>query len=300
MFETSTRRWTVRDLMKVSIDYLTRKGIDEARLTVELLLSHALEWPRLRLYTHHDLPLAEDELQRFRSLLRRRLSQEPVQYIIGEAHFMGLQFHVDERVLIPRPETETLVEQVILWCKEQETGRVLRLLDIGTGSGNIALSCAKFVKDLHVTCVDNNAGPLDVAWTNAERHGVRDRVVVREWDMTQEVPVELRHSFDIVVSNPPYVPLAEWEHLLPHVRDAEPQRALTDGGDGFHFHRRIVGLAFDLLAVDGPVMLEVGDSQADEVARIMKQAGAMSVLVTEDLSRVPRIVTGHFSKASLQ
>lgn len=300
MFETSTRRWTVRELMKVSIDYLVRKGLDEARLTVELLLAHALDWPRIKLYTDHDLPLSDEEIAKFRSFLKRRLSNEPVQYITGEAHFMGLPFHVDDRVLIPRPETETLVEQVILWSKDLEEGATMRMLDVGTGSGNISVACAKFIRGLDVTCVDVNSGALDVTKMNADRHGVLDRITLQEWDMSSAVPDTLRHAFEIVVSNPPYVPLAEWEHLMPHVRDAEPQRALTDGGDGLSYYRRLISIAHDLLDVAGPLVVEVGDRQADEVSRMMKEGGAGRVSVIEDLSRVPRIVAGYFSQASLQ
>jgi len=300
MFETSTRRWTIREIMKVSIDYLARKGIDEARLTVELLLSHALEWPRLKLYTDHDLPLSDKERDRYKNLLRRRVSNEPVQYITGEAHFMGLKFHVDDRVLIPRPETETLVEQVILWSKERSRDRPLRVLDIGTGSGNIAVSSAKFVPNMHVTCVDVHQGALDITLRNAEKHGVQDRISTIEWDMNRDVPEKLQHAFDLIVSNPPYVPLVEWEHLAPHVRDAEPQRALTDGADGYTYHRRLASIAFGLLDGAGLLMLEVGDQQAQDVSRIMREAGGTDVVLTEDLARVPRIVTAKFSIAALQ
>jgi len=286
--------------MKVSIDFLSRKGIDEARLTVELLLAHSLGWPRLKLYTDHDLPLSEDELQRFRATIRRRLANEPVQYIVGEAHFMGLEFKVDERVLIPRPETETLVEQVILWSKNEGKGTSLRMLDVGTGSGNIGISCAKFIPGLQVTSVDANSGALDVTRRNAELHNLHDRVRTHEWDMTHDVPAPFYRSFDIVVSNPPYVPLVEWEHLDPHVREAEPQRALTDGGDGFIYHTRLASIALDLLETAGPLMLEVGDTQAKEVSRLMKSAGANHVSVIDDLSRVPRVVVGTFSIGSLQ
>ena len=286
--------------MKVSIEFLTRRGIDEARLTVELLLAFALNCPRLQLYTRHDLPLSEDELNRFRSLVKRRLANEPVQYITGEAHFMGMQFAVDQRVLIPRPETETLVEQLIVWSKDQNVGHPLRLLDVGTGSGNIAVACAKFVPALHVVATDVNPVALDVARQNAEQHGVTDKIECVEWDMMRDPPAPWRSSFNAVVSNPPYIPLAEWESLEPLIRDFEPQRALTDGGDGLTFHRRLASIALGLLDGRGPLLLEVADGQANEVRRIMKELGADPVTVIEDLSRVPRVVSGIFSRERLQ
>lgn len=280
--------------MRVTIDHLQQRGLEEARLTVELLLAHVLRRPRIELYTGFELPIQPAELDAFRAVLLRRLRGEPLQYIVGTAHFMGLSFHVDPRVLIPRPETETLVEWLMVWAKDLGNEGPLRVIDIGTGSGNIAIAAAKFVKHLHVVGVDMNSASLEVARANAAEHAVSDRVEFLEWNMFEEPPQWLRSAFDAVVSNPPYIPLIEWETLEPHVRNYEPQRALTDGGDGFSCLRRIIALTPLLLKVEGPVALEVGYDQAREVLQMCHNAGGRGGVAHLDLQRVPRVVTARF------
>jgi release factor glutamine methyltransferase len=271
--------------------------MDEARLTVELLLAHVLHRPRIELYTGFELPVAAAELDSFRAVLLRRMRGEPVQYIVGIAHFMGLSFKVDPRVLIPRPETETLVEWLMIWAKDHQA-ESLRVLDIGTGSGNIAISGARFVKNLHVIGIDLNASALELARLNAADHGVAERVEFQEWDMFEDPPHWLRGGFDAIVSNPPYIPLVEWESLEPHIRNFEPQRALTDGGDGLACCRRIAQLAPVLLKQEGPVACEVGYNQSAEVMDLFAQAGGQMVEAHPDLQRVPRIVTANFIPVS--
>ena len=280
--------------MRVTIDHLQQRGLEEARLTVELLLAHVLRRPRIELYTGFELPVQPAELDAFRAVLLRRLRGEPLQYIVGTAHFMGLSFHVDPRVLIPRPETETLVEWLMMWAKDLGNERPLRVLDIGTGSGNIAVAAAKFVKHLHAVGVDMNSASLEVARANAAKHDVTDRVEFLEWNMFDEPPHWLRSQFDAVVSNPPYIPLVEWETLEPHVRNHEPQRALTDGGDGFGCLQRIIALTPLLLRVEGPVALEVGYDQARKMLEVCEAAGGREGAAHPDLQRVPRVVTARF------
>ncbi|MEX0601879.1 MAG: HemK/PrmC family methyltransferase, partial [Bacteroidota bacterium] len=163
MLQQDTRVWTIKDLMKFAIDFLQERGIDEARLNVELLLAHTLKCQRINLYTNFDKPLGRDELKEFRKLYERRLNREPLQYIIGSATFMGLTFRVDSRVLIPRPETETLVEQTMLQCHAYPENRTVSVFEVGSGSGNIAVSLAKFVKIIHVTSIDTSEESLEVA-----------------------------------------------------------------------------------------------------------------------------------------
>ncbi|OYV85737.1 MAG: hypothetical protein B7Z63_05055, partial [Ignavibacteriae bacterium 37-53-5] len=151
--QQESRTWTIRDLMKSAIDHLQRFGFDEARLNVELLLSYALHCQRIQLYTHFDKPIDQEELQTFRGLFERRLRHEPVQYIVESAGFMGLQFAVDPRVFIPRPETETLVEQLLLNCGREQNPQPVAILEIGTGSGNIAVAAAKFLRHAEVTTI---------------------------------------------------------------------------------------------------------------------------------------------------
>lgn len=291
MLQQETKVWTVRELMKISIDLLEKKGFDETRLTVELLLSHALHFQRIQLYTNFDKPLAKDELADFRRLLERRLNREPVQYIVGAAHFMGLPFRVDRRVLIPRPETETLVEQVMLLF-QQANNNPVSVLEIGTGSGNIAVALAKFLKNVSVTSIDVSSEALEVAALNAKVHEVDGLIAFERMDVFEPVDQLLRKRFDIFVSNPPYVSMAEWEQLQQEVRNYEPKHATSDGKDGFVFFRRLVELAPYVLRDEGRVVVEVGFGQADTVKTMMEEAGFFQVAVVPDLQSIPRVVMG--------
>ena len=285
-----TRTWTVRDLMKVCIDLLEKKGIDEARLNVELLLAHALQCPRINLYTNFDKPLTKEELRAFRSLFERRLNREPVQYIIGSTGFMGLQFVVDPRVLIPRPETETLVEQAMLVCQHAQD-RTLTVLDIGTGSGNIAVSLAKFRKNCSVTAIDLADEALQVAQINAERNGVSDRITLIKMDAFEPVDQLLLRRFDLLVSNPPYVSLEEYETLRMEIRRFEPKEAVSDGSDGLEFYRRLVELSPYLLIDGGTIIAELGFREEQAVSEMMHNADFEYITVVPDLQGVPRVIS---------
>ena len=292
MVEGQNDSWTIRSLMKSSIAHLQKHGFDEARLNVELLLAHSLSCQRIELYTNFERPLNKVEVEEFRLLCERRLRHEPVQYIIGSTSFMGLQLKVDPRVLIPRPETETLVEQAMLVCNSlNEEGRI-NIIDVGTGSGNIAIALAKFVKNSFVTGIDNSESALEVATLNRKLHGMESRVDLREIDVSEPVDQLLRRRFDILVSNPPYVPPDEWECLKPEVRDFEPRSATTDSKDGLEFYRRISELAPYLLLDKGTVLLEVGDTQASSVGMMIEEAGFFEIAFVKDLQGVNRVVMG--------
>ena len=284
--------WKVRELMTSAIDQLQKKGFDEARLNVELLLSHSLSCKRIHLYTGFDKPLTKREVDEFRMLLDRRLKHEPVQYIIGSTNFMGLELKVDSRVLIPRPETETLVEQVVFGCHELDDASKINIIEIGTGSGNIAIALAKYIKKSSITTIDNSGAALEVAKINITAHGVASRVTLREIDVFEPVDQLLLRRFDVLVSNPPYVPPDEWEGLRPEVRDYEPRNATADSKDGFEFYRRLVELAPYLLVDEGAVYVEVGFGQAPEVRRLMEAGHFSGVSVTQDLQGTNRVVKG--------
>jgi release factor glutamine methyltransferase len=292
MPEDKTRVWTVRELMKSAMEHLQQKGFDDARLNVELLLAHALDLQRIQLYLHFDKPLSPEELKQFRTLFGRRLKREPLQYIIGSTSFMGLHFTVDARVLIPRPETETLIEQVMLLCQRYPGDAPIHLLDVGTGSGNIAVSIAKYVRHAHITAIDISKEALSVAEENARIHSVDSQIqfsLVDVFDQTEEL---FRKQFDILVSNPPYVPRDEWEQLQKEVRDFEPSAAVTDGKDGYKFYHRLIGMIPDILKPGGGIMLEVGFQQAEKVARELKISGIDQIHITNDLQGIPRVVSG--------
>jgi release factor glutamine methyltransferase len=292
MIEDKTRVWTVRELMKSAMEHLQRKGFEDARLNVELLLAHALEIQRIQLYLNFDKPLSPEELKQFRTLYERRLKREPVQYIIGSTNFMGLHFTVDSRVLIPRPETETLVEQTVLISQRYPSNEPIQVLDVGTGSGNIAISLVKYIKHAHVTAIDISKEALIVAEENARMHSVDSQIqflLIDVFDRTEEL---FRKQFDLLVSNPPYVPKDEWEQLQMEVREYEPSVAVTDGTDGFKFFHRLIGIIPDILKPGGGVMLEVGFNQAEKVARELIHAGIDQLQITDDLQGIPRVVSG--------
>lgn len=292
MLEQKTRVWTIRELMKFAIDHLQRRGFDETRLNVELLLSHALGCQRIQLYTNFDKPLTPEELKAFRTLYERRLNREPVQYIIGSASFMGLQFQVDQRVLIPRPETETLVEQAMLVCQKFAHEQSISIIEIGSGSGNIAVSLAKFVRNASIYSIDTSEEALEVARSNAARHGIEERILFERMDVFEPVDQLLLRRFDLLISNPPYVSQDDWEHLQQEVRKYEPRAAVSDWKDGFEFYRRIIELAPYLLRDQGVVLLELGFGQADDVLAFMKQAGFLRTSLVPDLQGVQRVAIG--------
>jgi release factor glutamine methyltransferase len=292
MIQQKVRVWTIRELMKFAIDHLEKLGFEETRLTVELLLSHALGCQRIQLYTSFDKPLAKEELARFRSLYERRLVHEPVQYIVGSTNFMGLHLRVDPAVLIPRPETETLVEQVMLACNESEAERAVSIIEVGSGSGNIAIALAKFVRNAEIVSIDNSPEAVEIARENAIAHKVDSRIDFRLMDMFEPVDQLLLKRFDVVVSNPPYISGEEWEGLPTEVKRYEPRAALTDFKDGFECHQRIVELAPYLLRNGGGVFVEVGYGQAKQVCEIMRNGGISEVMSVPDLQGVQRIVKG--------
>ena len=292
MPEDKTRAWTVRELMKSAMEHLQRKGFEDVRLNVELLLAHALDLQRIQLYLHFDRPLTSEELTNFRSLYERRLKREPVQYIIGSTNFMGLHFAVDSRVLIPRPETETLIEQTMLLCQRYPSTKTIQVLEVGTGSGNIAVSIAKYIKHAHVTAIDISRDALDVAEMNARMHSVDSQILFSLTDIFDSADELFQKRFDLLVSNPPYIPKDEWEQLQTEVRDFEPSMALTDGKNGLQFYYRIISLIPDILKSGGGIMLEVGFNQAQKVAREMKNAGIEQLQIVNDLQGIPRVVSG--------
>ncbi len=286
------RDWTVLPLLEWAERYLRERSYGESRLNAELLLAHALRLPRLGLYLQFDRPLAAPELALFKKLLLRRLTHEPVQYILGETEFMGLLFEVTPAVLIPRPETENLVEEALRWLRS--SGRAGgSVLEIGTGSGNIAVALGKFLPGAHVTSLEKSSDALDVARRNCARHGPGNVEFLNVDVFSAGFEGEIGgRTFDAVVSNPPYVPGAEFDLLEPEVRDFEPRLATTDGADGFRFIRRIAGLAPGLLRPGGGMFLEIGYGQADAAEIIARESGLTGVGVRRDFAGIGRILRG--------
>jgi len=286
------KTWKLLEMLNWTTDYLNGKGFENARLNAERLLGHALGLRRVDLYLCYDRPLSPEEVARFKALLQRRLQHEPLQYIIGSTEFMSLPFRVNRNVLIPRPETEVLVERVIERCKTKFSHRqAITILDIGTGSGNIAVSLAKFIESAQVTAVDINESILAVARDNAALNGIAEKVHFIEADVLKpDFPAIVDSKFDVIVSNPPYILPQDFERLPEEIRLYEPGVALRDGAEGLAFYRQVAELAHQLLQTDGFIAVEIGLGQRENVVEIFRTRGFDRIEVFRDFNRIERVV----------
>lgn len=266
---TTNETWTIGRLLAWTTDYFAEKGVGEPRLTAEVLLAHASGLRRIDLYTRFEDALDAEPLARFRTLIKRAADHEPFAYLVGEKEFYSLNFYATSAVLIPRPETETLVDAVVDRCKAISLDAP-GILDLGTGSGCIAVALAKQLPGARVVATDISLEALETARRNSDRHGVGERITFVQADRL-DIPAELipHGGFDVLVSNPPYVSRDDMASLDRTVRDFEPHGALTDDGDGFSFYRAIGAGAPNLVRAGGFVMVEVGDGQAERVVEIM-------------------------------
>lgn len=259
---TTEGAWTIRRLLEWTNGFFTRKKVDAPRRSAELLLSHVLKLPRISLYTQFERPLEESQLSEFRELVRRAGEQEPIAYLTRKAHFFNLELDVTRDVLIPRPDTEVLVEQVISRAKQQVGMERPRVLDLCTGSGCIALAIAKQIPALLVTATDISPAALDVARRNAKKLGLDERIVFLQGDLFDALDTAVdRQPYHLIVSNPPYIARPQLATLDKSVRDFEPRLALDGGEDGLDFHRRILARAADHLLPGGRIYLEIAFDQ---------------------------------------
>lgn len=264
-------------------DFFAGKGIDSPRLEAQLLLADVLKLERIALYMQYDRPLDASELDRIRPLVQRRGQREPLQYILGETEFWSLPFRVSPDVLIPRADTEILVEEAL-----KVTGSEGALLDVGTGSGAIAISLATELLGWQVSALDISPAALEVARSNAELNGVEQRVDFLQGTLAQ-LPAE---KYDLIVSNPPYIAQAEWEQLMPEVRDFEPQLALVAADEGLECYRLLARQAQACLNEDGWLLVEIGYQQGDAVQQIFAEAGLTDIYLRQDYAKQPRVVGG--------
>ncbi len=284
---------SVADALRDGTRRLRSGGVDRSpRLDAELLLGAALGLERTALLRAPERALAPGERADYEAFLRRREAREPIAYIRGRRAFRTLELEVDRSVLIPRPETETLVDaalEALAGVAARPYGEEPRALDVGTGSGCIALALAAEDPYVHVSATDIDAAALAVARRNAARHGLEGRVDFVAGDLLAAVPPGLR--FELVVSNPPYVTQAEWERLEPNVRDYEPRGALVGGVDGLEVYRRLVPGAAEVLRPGGVLALEIGVGQAAAVCELIAAAGRYGApRVRPDLAGLPRVV----------
>lgn len=270
MSAVAERVWTPVELVRWTDGYLASRGFSDPRLNAELLLAGVLGLKRLDLYLQFDRPLTVEELAEFKSRLKRRLRHEPLQYIEGTAAFRSLELAVDRRVLIPRPETELLVGEVLAWAASRPGADAL---DLGTGSGAIALSLRREGRFGRVVATDISSAALDVARENSRRAGIADQIDLREGSLFTPVASEV---FDVIVSNPPYVGLEGRPTLAAEVAEWEPAAALFAGAHGLDVIREIVSHAPGHLRDGGLLAIEIGDTQASAVSTLIRETGAFN------------------------
>jgi release factor glutamine methyltransferase len=269
---------TVLDVIRKSSEFLAGKGVEAPRLQAELLAGHALGLKRMQLYLQFDRPLKEAELAAIRQFVRRRGQREPVQYITGETEFLGLKLKVDRRALIPRPETELLVETAIRLCPEAPE----HALDLGTGSGAIALALAAAWPSTHVTACDDSPEALELARENAAAAGLAGRVVFLQSDWLAGVPAGMQ--FGLIVANPPYLSAEEVRQTAPEVREHEPMSALRSDAGGRADLEAILAEAPRHLAAGGLLALETGIGHHESLIRAASAAGFARAESRPDLS----------------
>ena len=275
----------ILEILKLSSVYLEKHQLPSPRLEAELIISHVLGCKRLDIYLRFDQPMKNDELEKIRVLLKRRSAHEPLQHILGNTSFYNCIFKTDRRALIPRSDTETLVEECIKIATQQPSARVL---DIGTGSGCIAVTLAKNLPTQIIAAVDIDGEALALAKENALLNGVEDRIIFAAADILK--PFKTKEPFDLIVSNPPYIALQEMADLDREVRDYEPHTALTDGGDGLNFYRRLAELTKEILKSGGWLLVEIGYQQAESVSAIFDKHALTEIKVLKDLSGNDRVV----------
>ncbi len=280
---------TCLEILNQAVEKLRSEGIDRPRTNAELLLGAVLNKSKVDLYLERERILASNEIEEFNQCIKERISGRPVQYIIGTVEFFGLEFRVDERVLIPRPETETLVEMVIEQLADKE---IHRIIDLGTGSGAIAVSLATSLKDTFVYATDVSEDALKVARENAKRNKVESRIEFLCGDLFEPLKNKnLEGQMDCVVSNPPYVSKDEFEYLPKEVKDYEPIVALKTDEEGTLFHKKIIENSLGFLNKNGILALEVGLGQANKVADLIRnQKGFKNTEIRKDLEGIERIV----------
>jgi release factor glutamine methyltransferase len=285
--------WTVERLLTWMRQFFERKAIDAPRLSAELLLAHVLGVPRIKLYTGYQDVLNDEQLKVLRDLTTRAGNEEPIAYLTGKAHFFNLEFAVTSAVLIPRPDTETLVEQAMRLFRDTLGFEAPRVLDLCTGSGCIAIAIAKHKEAAQVTAVDISADALAVAERNVESNGVGDRVTLFRGDLFEPLDALPDPTpFDVILSNPPYIPQPQLAGLPKNVKDYEPSIALDGGSDGHDFHRRILtGAAGHWLRPGGHLLMEIAYDQLESSEALVAGDDTWTgVKVLRDHAGNPRVL----------
>lgn len=279
--------WTIIKILDWTKQYFTDRGVENPRLDAEVLLCAVLQCERIKLYMDFERPLTSAELAKYKEYVARRGQHEPLAYILGEKEFMRNSFKVTPATLVPRPETELLVESLIKAANLLNENGDVKILDIGTGSGAIIVSLLDYLPNAKGVGVDISMDALVVAEENARRIGVRERAGFVRSDLFSRIPVDKK--FDIIVSNPPYIPAADIAGLAKDVQK-EPHGALDGGINGLDFYRRIINEAMEHMAAEGILAFEVGINQAQIVAELCRQAGFKETAIRKDYADIERMV----------
>ena len=258
----------IKKILNKSETFLQKHNIDQARLDAEVLLADLLDMERIKLYVNYDYPLTKQELNQYRSRIMKRAEKIPVAYIIGHQEFMSLDLKVNQNVLIPRPETEILVEEIISRCQKQELKQP-NIVDVGTGSGAIMVSLGYNLTKSKILGIDVSEKILKVAQTNIKKYELGDRLKVIKGNLLQPLLKMNKTNVDIVVSNPPYIGEDEMKNLPPDVKN-EPQTALNGGKQGLEIYKELIPQAAQVLKKDGLLALEIGFNQADEIINLLE------------------------------
>lgn len=283
----ATKIWNVLELLEWTTEYFEKHNIPNPRLDAEVLLGHLIEKSRLQLYLHFDMPVYQEHLDVFRVLIKRRIDHTPISYLINHKEFMSLDFYVDERVLIPRPETEFIVETILNTNPEKPQ----RILEIGTGSGVIATTLAVNEPEWEIIATDISQDALDVAEKNRDAHECTDRISLLHGDLFDPIQKLDTSHFNWIVSNPPYVMSCENNDLSPDVKEHEPHIALFAGEDGLSIIRRLISEAPSYLNPSGKLIFEIGDKQGNSVQELINKQPIYDVSqIIKDYAGKDRVV----------
>jgi len=281
----------IKNALRWGVDYLQDSGIDCPKLDAEVLLMHSLNIDRTKLYLLSDKILNAKEREIYKECIERRSKRYPVAYITGHKEFMSLDFKLTKAVLVPRPETEILVEETLRECAQRKDKKsLIRILELGTGSGIIAVSLAKAMKQITLVATDISLEVIKVAVENAHLHKVNDRITFFLGRYLQGIK-QKENRFDFIVSNPPYLSKSDWERAQPEIREHEPPDSFGGGEDGMDFYRTINPDTSNLLSEDGCLLLEVGIGQAEIISDMIKKTASYNrVELIKDLSGIKRVV----------
>lgn len=288
MTTAAKEAWTTRKLLDWLRGALKDKGINDARLCAELLVAHVIGCERLRLYMEADRPATPEELTKLRDLAKRALNHEPVQYLVGEWSFYGITLNTDKRALIPRPESQTLVDETVAAIKASED-RAPLVADVCTGSGCIAIAIASQAPNATVHACDIDADALALARENIERTNLADRVTTFEGDLLAALPND--NTYDAIIANPPYIPDDEWDAVAANVKDHEPTHALRGGADGLDLVRPLIARAADRLRPGGLLAIEIATARADAaLQRLLDDDRYRDGRIVRDFAGRPRVI----------